>query len=179
MIVRIPKAGHAIGSLLDAIKIYRSKRLVLFLTSLATIPVHGLLTVSVYVLALGLGFGRVPFRDYFAIYPVSGIASTIPLNAGPAEAGIMLFYQTSVLQLPEASGPVKPAASSKEALKEAAWQEGSDPGLGLPIDHHPDSPIGAAYYFLGGRSEVTEVLHEAEAEDIRSTAAPGGAGADA
>ena len=27
------------------------------------------------------------------------------------------------------------------------------------------APIGAAYYFLGGRSEVTEVLHEAEEEE--------------
>ena len=29
------------------------------------------------------------------------------------------------------------------------------------------APIGAAYYFLGGRSEVTEVLHEAEEDDRR------------
>ena len=161
-IVRIPKAGHAIGSLLDAIKIYRSKRLVLFLTSLATIPVHSLLTVSIYLLALGLGFGQVPFRDYFAIYPVSGIASTIPLNAGPAEAGIMLFYQTSVLQLPEASRPEKPPASSNKELKEAAWQEGLILALVYRFSTLLIAPIGAAYYFLGGRREVTEVLHEAE-----------------
>jgi hypothetical protein len=167
-IVGIPKVGPAIGSLLDAIKIYRSKRSVLFLTSLATIPVHSLLTISIYLLASGLGFGQVPFRDYWSIYPVSGIASTIPLNAGPAEAGIMLFYQASVLQLPGASGAEKPTAGSIEDLKAAAWQEGLILALVYRLSAILVAPIGAVYYLLGGRSEVTDVLHEAE-EDAGTT----------
>ena len=94
-LTRIPKIGHAIDSLLDAIQIYRSKRLVLFLTSLMTIPVHSLLALSMFLLAIGLRFqARCPGRDYFAIYPVSGILSTIPLPAGPAETGIVFFYMT-------------------------------------------------------------------------------------
>jgi hypothetical protein len=123
-----------------------------------------LLTVSIFLLALGLGFGQVPFRDYWSIYPVSGIASTIPLNAGPAEAGIMLFYQASVLQLPGASGPEIPTAGSHEDLKAAAWQEGLILALVYRLSAILVAPIGAVYYFLGGRSEVTEVLHEAEGE---------------
>ena len=58
VLTRIPKIGGAIESLLDAIRIYRSKRFVLFLTSLMTIPVHTLLTFSLFLLAMGLRFRR-------------------------------------------------------------------------------------------------------------------------
>ena len=55
-VARIPRIGHAISGLFEAIKIYRTKRLVLLWSSIATVPVHGLLTVSTFLLALGLGF---------------------------------------------------------------------------------------------------------------------------
>ena len=69
--------------------IYRGKRSVLFSTSLMTIPVHGLLAVSIWLLATGLGFNQLSCRDYLAVYSISGILSTIPLPAGPAELGIV------------------------------------------------------------------------------------------
>ena len=67
-----------------------------------TIPVHGLLTISLFLLAMGLRFQQVPWRDYFAIYPISGIASTIPLPAGPTETGIVFFYTTALLRATQA-----------------------------------------------------------------------------
>jgi len=150
-LTRIPKIGGAIQSLLDAVLIYRSKRLVLFLTSLMTIPVHGLLAISLFLLALGLGFNSVSLGDYFAIYPVSGILSAIPLPAGPAEMGIVFLYKTALVRA--SLGMVKVAI---------ARQQGIILALIYRLSTILIAPIGAAYYFHGGRREVTEVLHEAE-----------------
>ena len=150
-LTRIPKIGGAIQGLLDAVLIYRSKRLVLFLTSLMTVPVHVFLTISLFLLALGLRFGDVCGGDYFAIYPISGILSAIPLPAGPAEMGIVFFYKTALLQ---ATQGVVGAAVAK--------QQGLILALVYRLTTVLIAPIGAAYYFLGGRGEVTEVLHEEE-----------------
>jgi len=156
-LTRIPKIGGAIQSLLDAILVYRSKRLVLFFSSLMTIPVHGLLTISLFLLALGLGFHTVSLRDYFAIYPISGILSAIPLPAGPAEMGIVFFYKTALVRA--TLGAVQAAI---------ARQQGIILALVYRLSTVLIAPIGAGYYFLGGRSEVTEVLHEVEAEKASS-----------
>jgi glycosyltransferase 2 family protein len=151
---RIPKIGRAIASLLDAIRIYRSKRLVLFLTSLMTLPVHGLLTVSLFLLALGLRFDDVPMRDYFAVYPISGIAQTVPLPAGPAEAGIVYFYKTAYMRLHEAD-------------VETSGAQGLILALVYRLSTVLIVPIGAAYYYFGARREVSEVLHDAEESEGR------------
>ncbi len=118
-----------------------------------TIPVHSLLTLSLFLLAMGLGFNDVPGWDYFAIYPISGILSTIPLPAGPAETGIVFFYKTALLRATQ--GGVKLAIARQQGLILA---------LVYRLSTILIAPIGAAYYFLGGRSEVTEVMHEAEGE---------------
>jgi hypothetical protein len=152
-LTRIPKIGGAIQSLLNAILIYRSKRLVLFLTSLMTIPVHGLLALSLFLLAQGLRFDKVHLGDYFALYPISGILSAIPLPAGPAEIGIVFFYKTALLRATQ--GAVAAAIAKQQGLILA---------LVYRLTTILIAPIGAAYYFLGGRREVTEVLHEAEEE---------------
>lgn len=152
-LTRIPKIGPAIESLLQAIRIYRSKRLVLFLTTLMTFPVHALLLLSMFLLARGLSFVHtVPLWDYFAIYPMSGLLSTIPLPAGPAETGIVFFYKTSLLRATQ--GGVEAVIARQQGLILALVNRLS----ALLI-----APIGAAYYFLGARSEVTEVMHEEEA----------------
>src|SRR5208283_3881239 len=115
-------------------------RLVLFLSSLMTIPVHGLLTISLFLLAFGLGFHTVSLRDYFAIYPISGILSAIPLPAGPAEMGIVFFYKTALLRA--TLGAVQAAV---------ARQQGIILALVYRLCTVLIAPIGAGYYFLGGR----------------------------
>ena len=149
----IPKIGPAIDSLLAAIRIYRSKRFVLFVSALMTIPVHGLLTVSMFLLALGLGFNRVPWSDYTAIYPISGILSTIPLPAGPAELGIFFFYMTALLR------------TAQNVANGDARQQGIILALVYRLTAILIALIGVVYYYLGGRSEVSEVLHEHEVEE--------------
>jgi uncharacterized protein (TIRG00374 family) len=150
---RIPKVGGPIRRLFDAIRIYRSKGWVLIVTTLMTFPVHGLLTVSLWLLAVGLRFDQVPGRDYWAIYPMSGILSIIPLSAGPAESGIVFLYTTALWRV--AGGALATTSAS--------------PGLILALMYRLSTlvivPIGAVYYFHGGRKEVTEVLHEGDAAE--------------
>ena len=131
---------------------YRSKWRVLFLTALMTVPVHCLSAFSLFWLATGLGFHRVSWRDYFAICLMSGLASTIPLPAGPAETGIVFFYATAFLR----------ATRGVEA--EFARQQGLVLALVYRLSTILIAAIGAAYYFLGGRSEVTEVFHAAKVD---------------
>lgn len=150
-VTRIPKIGGAIKSLLHAVLIYRSRRLVLFLTTLMTIPVHVLLALSLYLLALGLSFDVVSCRDYFAIYPISGIAQTIPLPAGPTEAGIVFLYKTALL-----------AATQNGVKAVIARQQGLILALIYRFSAILIALIGAAYYFLGGRKEVDEIMHDEE-----------------
>ncbi|MEI8375318.1 MAG: lysylphosphatidylglycerol synthase transmembrane domain-containing protein [Planctomycetota bacterium] len=161
-LTRIPKVGRAIGSLLDALLIYRSNRLALFLSAVMTIPVHTLLTFSVILIALGLRFTTVPWVDYFGIFPISGIASTIPLPAGPTESSIVFFYTTAVRHACQATDIA--ATVDVEAIIASAAQNGLILALVYRLSTILIAPIGAAYYFLGGRSEVTEVMHDAEEE---------------
>lgn len=150
-ITRIPVVGPAIDGLLQAILIYRSKRLVLFMTSLMTVPVHCLLSFSLFFPALGLGFGTLSWIDYFAIYPISGMLQTIPLPAGPTESGIVFFYKTALLRA--TNNGVDVAAASSQGLILA---------LLYRMTNIMIAPIGAVYYFLGGRKEVQEVMHDEE-----------------
>jgi glycosyltransferase 2 family protein len=146
----IPKIGHAIDSLLTAIRIYRSQRGVLFLATLMTVPVHVLLATSLCCLAFGLGFDRVPWSDYLAINPIPGILTAIPLPAGPTEMGIVIFYKTMLLRM-------DPAITN-----DIARQQGTILALVYRLSAIMVVPIGAAYYFLGARSEVKDVMHDME-----------------
>ena len=137
---RLPRVGPAIGGLVDAMRLYRSNRRVLLLNCLLTVPVHVLLAISGYLLARGFRFEAVPFRDFFAIYPVSSIASTIPLPAGPFESGIVFLYAARLARPP---------------------LEGLIVALGLRLTSLLVAPVGLAYY-IRGRGEVGEVMHEAD-----------------
>lgn len=148
---RIPRVGRAISGLIDAMIIYRAKRVVLFWSSVATVPVHTLLTLSIFLVALGMHFDKVTCRDYFAIYPVSGIAQTIPLPAGPAETGIVYFYKAARLK-----------GDATEQAQATAQQEGSILAIAYRVSTLLLLPVGIAYYFLGARKEVAEVMHEHE-----------------
>ncbi len=167
---RFSKVRHGIKSLSDSLKIYRGKRSVLCWASLATIPVHSLLTVSVFFLALGLRFDKVPLRDYFIVYPVSSILSTIPLPAGPQEFGIVSLYKTVCVRSEERGSDEFAALTKDEkAAKLNTWHlQGLILALVYRLSTILIAPIGAAYYFLGARREVSEALQQHEEEDVPS-----------
>jgi uncharacterized membrane protein YbhN (UPF0104 family) len=166
----IPKIGPTLSSLLGAIKIYRTKRVVLFWASVATVPVHTLLTVSIFLLAWGLNFRTVPARDYLAVYPMSSILSTIPFPAGPQELGIVFLYKRASIRAAEGelnalnAKPDEPVAVP-QALQDTAQQQGLILAMVYRLSTLLIAPIGAAYYFLGARKEVRDVMeHHDDAE---------------
>jgi hypothetical protein len=160
-LARSPKIGPAVDSLLVALRIYRSDRFVLVLSCLLTVPVHGLLALAVLSFARGLRFTDVPWMDYLSIYSVSGILSTIPLPAGPMETGVVFLYRIAWLKANLLEGAAAVATANQQ-------------GLILALTYRLGSiliaPVGVVYYFLGGRREVAEVMHDEEAEegDLRS-----------
>jgi glycosyltransferase 2 family protein len=160
---RIPKVGRAVASLLEAITIYREKRVVLLWTSVMTIPVHILLTFSLFLLAMGLRFHsqEVAWRDYFAIYPMGSIAQTIPLPAGPTEL-VMKFFYTAIWQ----------NQSVPEATLKMAELQGLILAVAFRVCTFLIIPISVVYYFWGARSEVKDVMHEIEEEESHATAQP-------
>jgi hypothetical protein len=166
-VARIPKIGHAISSLLGAIKIYRAKRINLFWSAVATVPVHCLLTVSIFLLASGLGFRAVPVRDYFAVYPVSSILSTIPLPAGPQELGIVFLYKRAAIRdaADKLDGTSETQVEVSAQLKDTAQQEGTILALVYRLSTILIAPVGAAYYFLGARKEVRDVMEHHEEDN--------------
>lgn len=150
-LTRSRKVGPAIDSLLVALRIYRANKLALLLGCLLTVPVHVLNTGSVLTISWGLGFTDIPWMSYFSIYSVSGILSTIPLPAGPMEGAMQFVYVT--------------AATGWVEITKAAHQ-----GLILALAYRLATllvaPIGMAYYFLGGRREVAEVMHDEEESGV-------------
>jgi glycosyltransferase 2 family protein len=155
-LTRIPRAGRHIGSLLDALRLYRKKPMVVFVSALMTVPVHILFVLSVILIADGLRFTTVPAVDYFAIFPVSAIATTIPLPAGPTEWGITFLYSQAIQR-----------ATRDPAILASAGQQGLVLALVYRLSTIMVAPIGMAYYFLGARKEVKDVWQEAEEDELK------------
>jgi hypothetical protein len=145
-LTRIPRIGRTIGSLVDAGHMYRRNLPVLFLSSVVTIGVHCTFTLAVYFVACGLPGNHLPLKTQFAVYPVSAVANTLPLPAGPFEAVLEFFY-THV----------------HEAGCEIAKGQGLIVALIYRLFGALIGVIGLIYY-LRGRSEVAEVMHEVEEE---------------
>ena len=84
-LTRLPRIGPAVGSLTDAMRMYRRDRAVLLSTSVMSVGVHCLLAMGMYMVALGLPGNKLTVAEQFVVYPISSVASTIPLPAGPFE----------------------------------------------------------------------------------------------
>jgi uncharacterized membrane protein YbhN (UPF0104 family) len=143
--------GTGIAQLVDAMQMYRRNVPVLLWGSVTSVVLQLLFAVAMYLLAQGLNFDR-SLVLFLAVYPVSGIANTVPLAAGPAEAAILFFY-------PAALGAT---AGTPEWL--AAGQEALIVAFAYRLLTILVAPIGLGYY-LAGRREVSEVIHEAEEEE--------------
>ncbi len=145
---RIPRIGRPLQSLLNAVRLYRHKPLVLFLSSLMSIGVHCTFSVGLYLIACGLPGNHLTLADHFVVIPVSNVAGVLPLPAGPFEAVLDSLYSI----VPVAGPPI------------AAGQ-----GLVVALIYRLITLLIAALgipYYLGNRREMAEVMHEAEdAED--------------
>jgi len=147
MLGSLPYAGPALEKLAEAIKMYRSKKLVLLAAALMSVGVHSLFTVGVFLIASGL-YDTVPsFRMHFVLSPVSAVTGVIPLPMGPFEWVLDSLYT----KVPAAGGG---AATPGQGLVVA---------LGYRFCTVLIAAVGICYY-LGSREEVAKYLHEAKAE---------------
>ena len=145
-LTRIPRVGRTIGSLVEAGHMYRRNLPVLFLSCLITVGVHCSFTAGVYYIARGLLDNAPSLKSHFVVYPVSGVENTLPLPAGPFEGVLDTLY-------PDFSEAGHPIAAGQGLIVALVYRL-----FGALI-----GAIGLIYY-VRGRSEVAEVMHEVEEE---------------
>ena len=143
MLANLPKVGHVLESLIDAVRMYRRKLHVLLVASLMSVGVHSLFTVGVFLIASGLYEKVLPLGTHFVIMPISASMGVIPLSLGPFEFVLEFFY-----------------AQMPAAVKMLPGQ-GLIVALGYRIITVLIAAVGICYY-LGSRQEVAEVIEEAE-----------------
>ena len=143
---RLPRVGHAIGSLIEAVRMYRRQPHVLAASAVMSLGVHSLFATGVYFIARGLPGDVLSLGTHFVINPLSASTGAIPLAFGPFELLLEFFYTN----VPE---------------KGVVIQEGQGlvVALGYRLICILIAMVGACYY-LGSRGEVAQALREAEQE---------------
>ena len=139
---RIPRIGHALESLVDALRMYRRQPGVLAIAALMSVAVHTMFATGVYLIARGLPGEPLSLGMHLVVSPLSASTGVLPLPMGPFEA-VLDFLYTSVSR-----GAIPPGHGLVVALVYRL--------ICILI-----AIIGVCYY-LGSRAEVVEVMHEAE-----------------
>jgi hypothetical protein len=130
---------------MDTGRMYRANMPVLLLSCLLSVGVHCAFTVQVYLIARGLPGNFLSLAEHFAVYPIAGIASSVPLPAGPFEGCLDFLY-----------------CHVREPVFLVAGQ-----GLVVALVYRLITVLIAAVgfcYYLGGRREVAEVMSEVEGD---------------
>jgi glycosyltransferase 2 family protein len=144
----LPRVGHVLGRLIEAVRIYRRKLPVLVLAIVISLGVHALSTTGIYLVARGLP-GNIPsLGAHFVIVPISMVVGILPLplsGLGAFEAAIEFLYQ----YLP---GTVVIAKG-----------QGFVVALGYRVITVVIAMVGV-FFYIGSRREVAEVLHEEAVE---------------
>ncbi len=138
-----PVIGLVLHKLVGAMRVYRRRLDVLFVAIGISFTIHLLYVSSVAVMATSIGIApehQPPFGSIFIIVPPSMIAGALPIGA----------YELTLNLLFRSISP--PAAPENAGLLIA---------LAYRIIQISISSIGVVYW-LTSRSEVSEVMHEAE-----------------
>jgi hypothetical protein len=138
----LPRVGGILKKLIDAVRMYRSKPLVLFSSSLMSVGVHCLFATSIYLIARGLPGNVPPLSMHFVIVPLSMATQVIPFSLGPLEFAMEKLY----MNVPLAAGAV-------------VIGQGFVVALCYRIITVSIAAMGT-YYYLCNRREVTEAMHE-------------------
>ncbi len=142
---RIPKIGHILESLIDAVRMYRRKPHVLVIAAAMSVFVHSFFAIGVYLIARGLPGDDLSLASHFVVAPVSATTGVLPLPLGPFEF-VLEFLYTHVpagVMIPKGQGLVVALAYRLICLLIAM--------------------VGVGYY-LSSRQEVAELMHEVEQE---------------
>ena len=143
---RIPRAGPPLKSLIHAVRMFRRPK-VLIVSSIITVGVHGFFAIGCYLIACGLPGNHPDLLQHFVIMPLSAAMQVIPLPVGPTEAALDYFY---------ANVPVAGPAIAKGQ------------GLVVSLVYRLITVLIAAsgaFYYVGNRRELAEVIHDAEREE--------------
>lgn len=144
---KLPYAGRVSVRLLEAVDQYRRRLPTLLGSVLISFAVHSCFTIGVFLIASGL-YAAVPSLGmHFVACPLSASAQVLPLPMGPSEFVLDRLY----LFLPVAGGP--PTQPGQGLVIMLAYRL-----ITLLI-----AGVGICYYFTS-RSEVAEVLHEAQCD---------------
>lgn len=144
---RAPGFGPPLRRLIEAIRLYRHKLPTLLAATLISAVVHSLFALGVYLIAAGLYRPVHPLGTHFVLVPISAATGVIPLTVGPFEAVLNLLYAD--VPLPDGG--------------HMAAGQGLVVALGYRMVSVLIAAIGLVYY-LAARKEVSDLIHEAEAE---------------
>jgi hypothetical protein len=139
----IPLVGRVLHKLVGAMRVYRQRLDLLVVGIGVSLIVHLLYVIAIGVMTQGIGIApehRPPLSSIFVIVPPSMIAGALPIG----------FYEVAITLLFRAASP--PAAPENMGLLIA---------LGYRITQILIASIGVVYW-LAGRREVRELMHEAE-----------------
>jgi hypothetical protein len=141
---RTPRIGGAIGSLFEAVRLYRRRVPVLALAAVLSVGVHASYVIGIFAVARGLPGLDPTLGRHFAIVPVSMLTGILPLpmgSLGAFEFALDYLYQHAA------------------SVAGSAGQ-----GLMVALGYRVITVMIAAFglcFFLVSRREITEVMHEA------------------
>ncbi len=143
-LARLPRVGPAIESLIDAVRMYRRKPVVLTVSAAMSAGVHCLFATGVFLIAWGLfDDNALSLKYHFVVSPLAASTGVIPVVAGPFELVLDLLY----VHVPE------------EGVEITAGM-GLVVALGYRLICVLIAMVGVCYY-LGSRREVAELMRQA------------------
>lgn len=156
MVASVPKVGATLDRLIGAIRMYRQRKEVLLTAVVMSLAVHALLSLSIWLLAVGLFGGTsslaVPtLLENLIITPMTMVCAALPISpAGLGTQELALEWLYGLLPVAD----MQPGQGLVVALAFRVTQ------IGVLV-------IGVIYYWTD-RREVSELIHEAELEQAGS-----------
>jgi hypothetical protein len=142
-LVELPRVGSTFQRIIEALRIYRRRVGVLFLTCLMSLGTHALLVLAIYFVASGLFAQHPSLATHCVIVPISMTANALPI--GVFEAVLDLLYRAvSAGAVPKSQGFVV--------------------ALGFRLITILIGVVGVIYY-LSARRQVADLVKEAEVEE--------------
>lgn len=136
----LPGIGGQLHKLVVALRIYRRRADRMLLAFAMSLGIHSLYAFMVYFVAIGLQTPHPSLGTHFVIVPISMVAGTLPVGAFELILDTLYRSVSSVAVLPS---------------------QGLVIALVYRVIQITLASVGA-YYYLAGRKEVKELLHEAE-----------------
>lgn len=147
LIRKVPIAGGPLSQFATAMRVYRTRPLTLIIGALLSLSVHSLFAIGIFSAAQGIYPETPTLTEHMVIVPLSMVAGALP--ATPAGLGT---FEAAMDQL-YAIVPAVKASSSAGVIVALVYRL-----ITIVI-----AAIGGCYY-VAGRREVQELLHEAELE---------------